>query len=69
MHSKRPHYNKWYIPNVDLYPFILGLNFIPSLQAGITMQHNHVSFHPKATTIIYTNLKRKDWEHNITPYK
>ena len=41
---------------ISLYHFILGLNFVHSLQGGITIQNNQVSFHPKTTTIVYTNL-------------
>ena len=45
------------IPTVSLYPFILRINFIHSLQGCITIQNNQVSFHPRTTTIIYTNTK------------
>ena len=45
------------VPNGSLYPFILGLNFAHSLQGGITIQNNQVSFHPKTTTIVYTNTE------------
>ena len=47
------------VPSISLYPFILGLNFVHSLQAGITIQNNQVSFHPKITTIAYTNTENK----------
>ena len=40
------------VHSISLYPFILGLNFV---QGGITIQNNQVSFHPKTTTIDYTN--------------
>ena len=46
-------------PSISLYPFILGLNFVHSLQGGITIQNNQVSFHPKTTTIAYTNTENK----------
>ena len=45
------------VPSISLYPFFLGLNFVHSLQRGITIQNNQVSFHPKATTIAYTNTE------------
>ena len=45
------------VPSISLYPFILGLNFVHSLQGGITIQNNQVSFHPKTTTIAYTNTE------------
>ena len=47
------------VPSISLYPFILGLNFVHSLQGGITIQNNQVSFHPKTTTIAYTNIENK----------
>ena len=47
------------VPSISLYPFILGLNFVYSLQGGITIQNNQVSFHPKSTTIAYTNIKNR----------
>ena len=37
-------------PSISLYPFILGLNFVHSLQGGITIQNNQVSFQPKRDT-------------------
>ena len=40
------------VPSISLYPFILGLNFVHSLQGGITIQNNQVSFHPKCDTPI-----------------
>ena len=47
------------VPSISLCPFILGLNFVHSLQGGITMQNNKVSFHPKTTTIAYTNIENR----------
>ena len=44
------------IPTISLYPFIVGLNFVHSLQDGITIQNNQVSFHSKTTTIVYTSM-------------
>ena len=32
------------VPNISLYHFILGLNFVHSLQGGITIQNNQVMF-------------------------
>ena len=45
------------VPSISLYSFSLGLNFAHSLQGGITIQNNQVSFHPKTTTITYTNTE------------
>ena len=42
-----------------MYPFILGLNFVHSLQGGITIQNKQVSFRPKTTTIAYTNTENR----------
>ena len=47
------------VPSISLYPFILGLNFVHSLQGGITIQNNQVSFHNKTTTIAYTNTENR----------
>ena len=44
------------VPSISLYSFILGLNFVHFLQGGITIQNKQVSFHPKTTTIAYTNI-------------
>ena len=45
------------VPNVSLYHFLLGLNFVHSLQGGIIIQNNQVHFYPKTTTIVYTNTE------------
>ena len=47
------------VPSISLHPFILGLNFVHSLQGGITIQNNQVSFHLKTTTIAYTNTENR----------
>ena len=47
------------VPSISLYHFILGLNFVHSLQGGITIQNNQISFHPKTTTIAYTNTENR----------
>ena len=47
------------VPSISLYPFILGLNFVHSLQGGITIQNSQVSFHLKTTTIAYTNTENR----------
>ena len=47
------------VPSISLYPFILGLNFVHSLQGGITIQNNQVSFRQKTTTIAYTNTENR----------
>ena len=58
------------VPTISLYPFILGLNFVHSLQEGITIQNNQVSFHPKTTTIVYTNIENaSNINHNVTSDK
>ena len=58
------------VPTISLYPFILGLNFVHSLQGGITIQNNQVSFHPKTTTIVYTNMENaSNKNHNITSHQ
>ena len=53
------------VPNISLYPFILGLNFVHSLLGGITIQNNQVSFHPKTTTI--ENVLNKN--QNVTSHQ
>ena len=45
------------VPTISLYHFILGLNFVHSLQGGIIIQNNQVNFDHKTTTIVYTNIK------------
>ena len=58
------------VPTISLYPFILGLNFIHSLQCGITMQNNQVSFHLKTSTIVYTNMENAlNKNHNVTSHQ
>ena len=58
------------LPTISLYPFILGLNFVHSLQGGITIQNNQVSFHPKTTTIVYTNMENVlNKNHNVTSHQ
>ena len=58
------------VPTISLYPFILGLNFVHSLQGGITIQNNQVSFHPKTTTIVYTNMENVlNKNHNVTSHQ
>ena len=47
----------YFLPNVSLYHFILGFNFIHSLQGGITIQRNQVSIYPKTTTVVYTTTE------------
>ena len=45
----------------------MGLNFVHSLQGGITIQNNQVSFHPKTITIVYTNMENVlNKNHNVT---
>ena len=58
------------VPTISLYPFILGLNFLHSLQGGITIQNNQVSFHPKTTTIVYTNMENVlNKNQNVTSHQ
>ena len=58
------------VPTIRLYPFILGLNCVQSLQGGITIQNNEVSFHPKTTTIVYTNIENvSNKNHNVTSHQ
>ena len=58
------------VPTISLYPFILGLNFVHSLQGRITIQNNQVSFHPKTTTIVYTNMENASKKnHNVTSHQ
>ena len=58
------------VPTISLYHFILGLNFVHSLQEGITIQNNQVSFHPKTTTIVYTNIENtSNKNHNVTSHQ
>ena len=58
------------LPTISLYPFILGLNFVHSLQGGITIQNNQVSFHPKTTIIVYTNMENVlNKNHNVTSHQ
>ena len=55
---------------ISLYHFILGLNFVHSLQGGITIQNNQVSFHHKTTTIVYTNIENAtNKNHNVTSHQ
>ena len=57
------------VPTISLYSFIIGLNFVHSLQGGITIQNNQVSFHPKTTTIVYTNMENaSNKNHNVTSH-
>ena len=52
---------------ISLYHFILSLNFVHSLQERITIQNNQVSFHPKTTTTVYTNMENaSNKNHNVT---
>ena len=44
------------VHSISPYPFILGLNFV---QGGIPIQNNQISFHPKTTTIDYTNTENR----------
>ena len=58
------------VPTISLYHFILGLNFVHSLQEGITIQNNQVSFHPKTTTIMYANMENVlNKNHNVTSHQ
>ena len=58
------------VPTISLYPFILGLNFVHSLQREITIQNNQIGFHPKTTTIVYTNMENaSNKNHNITSHQ
>ena len=58
------------VPTISLYPFSLGLNFVHSLQGGITIQNNQVSFHPKTTTIVYTNMENVlNKNQNVTSHQ
>ena len=58
------------VPTIGLYPFILGLNCVQSLQGGITIQNNEVSFNPKTTTIVYTNIENvSNKNHNVTSHQ
>ena len=57
------------VRTISLYPFILGLNFVHSLR-GITIQNNQVNFHPKTTTIFYTNMENvSNKNHNATSHQ
>ena len=48
----------------------MGLNFVHSLQGGITIQNNQVNFHPKTTTIVYTNMENVlNKNHNVTSHQ
>ena len=41
-----------------------------SLQGGIIIQNNQVSFHPKTTTIVYTNIEKiSNKYHNATSHQ
>ena len=58
------------VSTISLYPFILDLNFVHSLQGGITIQNNQVNFHPKTTTIVYTNMENVlNKNHNVTSHQ
>ena len=58
------------VPTISLYHFILGLNFVHSLQRGIPIQNNQVSFHLKTTTTIYTNIENaSNKNHNVTSHQ
>ena len=58
------------VPTISLYHFILGLNFVHSLQGGIPIQNNQVSFHLKTTTTIYTNIENaSNKNHNVTSHQ
>ena len=58
------------VPTISLYHFILGLNFVHSLQERIAVQNNQVSFHPKTTIIVYTNIENEsNKNHNVTSHQ
>ena len=60
----------YFVPTISLYPFILGLNFVHSLQRGITIQNNQVTFHPKTITIVYTKMENSsNKNHNVTSHQ
>ena len=45
------------VPKVSLYHFLLGLNFVHSLQGGIIIQNNKVNFNPKTTKLCLQKRK------------